>query len=82
MAAQAAEAMRAEGLWRGGAARWNLNARSGHEGAERNCSSQSKSYVVATDIAARGIDIEGITHVISLGSRKSWISTSTAAEYR
>lgn len=31
---------------------------------------QSKSYVVATDIAARGIDIEGITHVISLGFPK------------
>lgn len=28
---------------------------------------QSKTYIVATDIAARGIDIEGITHVISLG---------------
>lgn len=26
-----------------------------------------QSYVVATDIAARGIDIEGITHIISLG---------------
>lgn len=26
-----------------------------------------KSFVVATDIAARGIDIEGISHVISLG---------------
>lgn len=26
-----------------------------------------KSYVVATDIAARGIDIEGISHIISLG---------------
>lgn len=26
-----------------------------------------KSYVVATDIAARGIDIEGISHVVSLG---------------
>lgn len=26
-----------------------------------------KSYVVATDIAARGIDIDGISHVISLG---------------
>ncbi len=26
-----------------------------------------QSYVVASDIAARGIDIEGITHVISLG---------------
>lgn len=29
-----------------------------------------KSYVIATDIAARGIDIEGITHVISLGFPK------------
>lgn len=29
-----------------------------------------KSYVVATDIAARGIDIEGISHVISLGFPK------------
>ena len=25
------------------------------------------SYIVATDIAARGIDIDGITHVVSLG---------------
>lgn len=31
---------------------------------------QSKTYIVATDIAARGIDIEGITHVISLGFPK------------
>ncbi|WP_416324810.1 DEAD/DEAH box helicase [[Eubacterium] hominis] len=29
-----------------------------------------KPYVVATDIAARGIDIEGISHVISLGFPK------------
>lgn len=29
-----------------------------------------KSFVVATDIAARGIDIEGITHVVSLGFPK------------
>lgn len=29
-----------------------------------------KSFVVATDIAARGIDIEGISHVISLGFPK------------
>ncbi|MCB6603440.1 C-terminal helicase domain-containing protein, partial [Erysipelatoclostridium ramosum] len=29
-----------------------------------------KSYVVATDIAARGIDIEGISHVVSLGFPK------------
>ncbi|MFV0551866.1 MAG: DEAD/DEAH box helicase [Anaerorhabdus sp.] len=26
-----------------------------------------QSYVVATDIAARGLDVEGITHVVSLG---------------
>lgn len=31
---------------------------------------QKKSYVVATDLAARGIDIEGITHVVSLGFPK------------
>lgn len=29
-----------------------------------------KSFVVATDIAARGIDIEGISHVVSLGFPK------------
>lgn len=28
---------------------------------------QDITYVVATDIAARGIDVEGVTHVISLG---------------
>ena len=29
--------------------------------------SQKKSYIVASDIASRGIDLEGITHVISCG---------------
>lgn len=38
--------------------------------ALKELQSQKKSYVVATDIAARGIDIEGITHVISLGFPK------------
>ena len=30
-------------------------------------SSHSASYIVATDIAARGIDLEGVSHVVSLG---------------
>ncbi|MDE6475291.1 MAG: DEAD/DEAH box helicase [Erysipelotrichaceae bacterium] len=29
-----------------------------------------KSYIVATDIAARGIDIDGVTHVVSMGFPK------------
>ena len=32
--------------------------------------SQKKSYIVASDIATRGIDLEGITHVISCGFPK------------
>lgn len=32
--------------------------------------SQKKKYIVASDIASRGIDIEGITHVISCGFPK------------
>lgn len=35
--------------------------------ALRQIQSQEKSYIVASDIASRGIDLEGITHVISLG---------------
>ena len=33
----------------------------------KNLMNLEKSYVVATDIAARGIDIDGVSHVISLG---------------
>lgn len=33
----------------------------------RALASQEYRYVVASDVAARGIDIEGITHVVSLG---------------
>ncbi|MEG0313848.1 MAG: DEAD/DEAH box helicase [Erysipelotrichaceae bacterium] len=35
--------------------------------AMKNIMSLKVSYVVATDIAARGIDIDGVSHVISLG---------------
>ncbi len=35
--------------------------------AIRQIQSQKKSYIVASDIASRGIDLEGITHVISCG---------------
>ncbi len=35
--------------------------------AMKQLSNLKQSFVVASDIAARGIDIEGITHVISLG---------------
>ena len=38
--------------------------------AMRNLMNLEKSYVVATDIAARGIDIDGVSHVISLGFPK------------
>ena len=68
MAAQTAEAMRAEGY---GVVELHgdLTARE-RTRALKELQQQSKSYVVATDIAARGIDIEGITHVISLGFPK------------
>ena len=68
VAAQAAERMRAAGY---GVVELHgdLNARERMK-ALRELQSQKKSYVVATDIAARGIDIEGITHVISLGFPK------------
>ncbi len=35
--------------------------------ALKDLQSQDFTYIVATDIAARGLDIDGITHVISLG---------------
>ena len=38
--------------------------------AIRQIQSQKKSYIVASDIASRGIDLEGISHVISLGFPK------------
>lgn len=38
--------------------------------AIRTIASQKKSYIVASDIASRGIDLEGITHVISCGFPK------------
>lgn len=68
IAAQAAERMREAGY---GVIELHgdLNARERMK-ALRELQSQKKSYVVATDIAARGIDIEGITHVISLGFPK------------
>lgn len=38
--------------------------------AIRQIQTQKKSYIVASDIASRGIDLEGISHVISLGLPK------------
>lgn len=38
--------------------------------AMKNLMSLDQSYVVATDIAARGIDIDGVSHVISMGFPK------------
>lgn len=38
--------------------------------AIRQIQSQKKSYIVASDIASRGIDLEGVTHVISCGFPK------------
>ena len=67
-AAQVAEGMRREG--------YDLvELHSGMESraraqAIRQIQSQKKSYIVASDIASRGIDLEGISHVISLGFPK------------
>lgn len=44
----------------------DLQARA-RKNAMKNLMNLEKSYVVATDIAARGIDIDGVSHVISLG---------------
>ena len=38
--------------------------------AMKDLANLEKSFVVATDIAARGIDIDGVSHVISLGFPK------------
>lgn len=38
--------------------------------AMKDLSNINKPYVVATDIAARGIDIDGVSHVISMGFPK------------
>jgi len=35
--------------------------------AMKQLSSMEYTYIVATDIAARGIDVDGVTHVVSLG---------------
>lgn len=64
-ASQTAKRMREEG--------YDLvELHSGLESRQRNqairqIQSQKKSYIVASDIASRGIDLEGITHVISCG---------------
>lgn len=47
----------------------NLEARERSK-AIKMIQSQKKSYIVASDIASRGIDLEGITHVISCGFPK------------
>ena len=49
--------------------RGDLQARERRQALKR-LQSQKHSYIVATDLAARGIDIEAITHVISLGFPK------------
>lgn len=38
--------------------------------AMKNLMNLEQSYVVATDIAARGIDIDGVSHIISMGFPK------------
>ena len=38
--------------------------------AMRTLNSSDKKYIVASDIAARGIDIDGVSHVVSLGFPK------------
>lgn len=47
----------------------NLESRARMQ-AIKTIQSQKKSYIVASDIASRGIDLEGITHVISCGFPK------------
>lgn len=65
---QIAEDLRKEG--------YNLSELHGDlEARERNraireIASQKKTYIVASDIASRGIDLEGVTHVISCGFPK------------
>lgn len=47
----------------------NLSSRERNK-ALKEMQSMDKSYIVASDLAARGIDIEGVSHVISLGFPK------------
>ena len=47
----------------------NLSSRE-RKNAMRSLTSLDKRYIVASDIAARGIDIEGVSHVVSLGFPK------------
>lgn len=47
----------------------NLEARERMQ-AIKMIQSQKKSYIVASDIASRGIDLDGVTHVISCGFPK------------
>ena len=44
----------------------NLTARQ-RKNALKTLKSHEYTYIVATDVAARGLDIEGVTHVVSLG---------------
>lgn len=47
----------------------NLSSRE-RKNAMRSLMSLDKKYIVASDVAARGIDIDGVSHVISLGFPK------------
>lgn len=47
----------------------NLSSRE-RKNAMRSLMNLNKRYIVASDIAARGIDIEGVSHVVSLGFPK------------